>query len=142
MDVSLQPLSRANVRTVCELRLAENQRHLVAPAAYTAAEGQLEPGAFLRAICLGDVPVGVLLVEVDSGVPFLVRFMVDVAHQRHGVGRRAVGVLRDDLRTAGWTTLETSFVPVQGGAEGFWRACGFTDTGRTLRGEPVFAHEL
>lgn len=142
MSVSLRPLSRANVRAVCELRLAEEQGHLVAPAAYTVAEGHYEPGALLRAIYLAEEPVGVLLVEVESGAPYLVRFMVDAAHQRRGVGRQAVELLLDELRAAGWDSLETSFIPVDDGAEGFWRRCGFEDTGRTRHREPVLLRRL
>ena len=140
--VSLRPLSRANVRAVCELRLADDQRHLVGPAAYTVAEGHYEPGALLRAVYLGEQPVGVLLVEVESGTPYLVRFMVDAAHQRRGVGRQAVELLLDELSAGGWDSLETSFVPVDAGAEGFWRRCGFEDTGRMRHGEPVFVRRL
>jgi diamine N-acetyltransferase len=84
----------------------------------------------------------VLLVKVDSGTPYLVRFMVDVTRQRQGVGRQAVALLVDELRAAGWAMLETTFVPVAGGAEGFWRRCGFSDTGRVHDGEPVFARAL
>lgn len=143
MTVLLRPLSRENVRAVCELRLAENQHHLVAPAAYTIAEGNYEPDAILRAIYLDDKPVGVLLVEVDSGTPHLVRFMVDADHQGRGVGSRAVELLADELYQGGWRSLETSVVPVEGGgAEGFWRRCGFHGTERTHYGEPVFVRPL
>ncbi|MFD6070644.1 GNAT family N-acetyltransferase [Amycolatopsis lurida] len=142
MDVLLLPLSRENVRAVCELRLAEDQRHLVAPAAYTVAEGNYEPGAILRAIYLDDTPVGVLLVEIENGIPHLVRFMVDADHQGRKIGSRAVELLVDELRAGGWTTLETSVVPVEGGAEGFWRRCGFHGTDRTHYGEPVFVRPL
>ena len=142
MTVSLRPVSRANVRAVCELRVADAQRQLVAPASYTVAEGHYEPGALLRAIHLDDDPVGVLLVELESGTPYLVRFMVDAAHQRRGIGRQAVALLADELRAGSWTELETSFVPVQNGAEGFWRRCGFEDTGRTRHGEPVYVRRL
>jgi hypothetical protein len=58
MAVSLRPVCRSNVRPVCELRLSEHQRDLVAPAAYTVAESQYRPGAVLRTICLDDEPVG------------------------------------------------------------------------------------
>jgi diamine N-acetyltransferase len=142
MTVSLQPVSRANVRAVCGLRLADHQLDLVAPAAYTVAEGHYEPGALLRAVYLDKEPVGVLLVEVESGTPYLVRFMIDAAHQRQGVGRRAVELLVEELRGAGWSSVETSFVPVDDGAEGFWRRCGFEDTGHTRHGEPVFSRAL
>ena len=139
MAVTLQAVSRENVRAVCELLLAGNQHHLVGPASFTVAEAHYEPGALLRAICHDAVPVGVLLVEVDAGAPYLVRFMVDAAWQRRGVGREAVGLLADELRRLGWPFVETSFAPVEGGAEGFWRRCDFVDTGRTRDGEPVFA---
>jgi diamine N-acetyltransferase len=142
MTVSLRPVSRENVRSICNLRLADGQHHLVAPAAHTIAEGNYEPGALLRAIYRDEEPVGLLLVEVETGTPYLVRFIVDAAHQTQGIGRRAVALLAEDLRRAGWTSLETSFVPVEEGAEGFWRRCGFEDTGRTIHGEPVLALTL
>jgi diamine N-acetyltransferase len=137
MTVSLRGVSRENVRAVCDLRVAEDQRHLVGPAAYTVAEGHYEPDAVLRVISLDDEPVGVLRVEVESGTPYLVRFMLDAAHQRRGVGQRAVELLAEELRRDGWASVETTFVPASNGAEGFWRRCGFQDTGRTRHGEAV-----
>lgn len=142
LTVTLEAISRSTVRAVCELRLRDDQRLLVGPASYTVAEAHYEPGAVLRAICSDGAPVGVLLVEVDTGTPYLVRFMVDAGRQRHGVGRAAVALLAGELRELGHGTLETSFAPVDGGAEGFWRRCGFEDTGRTRSGEPVFALAL
>src|SRR5919108_3853440 len=100
--VSLRPVTRENVRAVCELELADEQRHLVAPASFTVAEGAYEPGALLRAIYAGDRPAGVLLVEMETGTPHLVRFMVDARHQGAGIGRRAVELLLDELRAGGW----------------------------------------
>ena len=141
-SVSLEPVTRANVRAICDLELAEGQRHLVAPAAYTVAEGNYEPGALLRAIYRGGRPAGVLLVEVESGTPYLVRFMVDAGQQRAGIGRRAVELLLDELRAAGWRSLETSFFPGPDGPRGFWHRCGFREAGRELNGEPVVVREL
>ena len=51
-------------------------------------------------------------------------------------------VTRENVRAICDLTLETSFKPVAGGAESFWRRCGFRDTARTLHGEPVFARAL
>jgi diamine N-acetyltransferase len=140
--VSLRPVTRENVRAICDLELAEDQRRLVAPAAYTVAEGNYEPDALLRAIYRGERPVGVLLVELESGTPYLVRFMVGAGHQRRGVGRRAVELLLDELRAAGWSALETSHFPGPEGPAGFWRRCGFRPTGRELHGEPVLVREV
>lgn len=140
--VALEPVTRANVRAVCELQLADDQRDLVAPAAFTVAEAHYEPRPLLRAIVCDGVPVGVLLVDADREVPHVVRLMVDRDHQGRGVGRRAVEALVVELRAAGVKSLEVSFVPVPGGAEGFWRACGFGDAGRVADGEPVFRRDL
>ena len=141
-SVVLRPVTRANVRAICDLELADSQRRLVAPAAYTVAEGNYEPGAILRAIHRGERPVGVLLVEVETGTPYLVRFMVDAEHQRAGVGRLAVELLVAELRAAGWSVHETSHAPGAGGPGGFWRRCGFEPTGRELHGEPVLVRAL
>ncbi|EIF01106.1 GNAT family N-acetyltransferase [Saccharomonospora glauca] len=142
MAVSLRPVTRDTVRAVCELRLAEGQERLVAPAAYTVAEGNYEPDAILRAIHLDDVVVGVLLVEVETGVPYLVRFMIDASYQGRGIGRQAVERLVEELRERGWTSVETTFVPGDDSAEGFWRRCGFRDTGKTKHDEPVYVRDL
>ena len=140
--VSLEAVTRENVRAICDLELAEGQRHLVAPASYTVAEGNYEPGALLRAIYGDGRPAGVLLVELESGTPYLVRFMIDAAQQGAGIGRRAVELLVDELRAAGWSSVETSFFPGEDGPREFWRRCGFEDTGRELHGEPVAVREL
>ena len=80
--------------------------------------------------------------QFETGTPFLVRFMIDAAQQGRGTGRQAVARLEEELRAAGCDALETSFVPVEGGAEGFWRRCGFSDTGRRSHGEPLFRRDL
>jgi diamine N-acetyltransferase len=141
-SVSLRRVTRANVRAVCDLELGEGQRHLVAPAAYTVAEGNYEPGALLRAIYRGERPVGVLLVEVEAGTPYLVRLMVDVREQGAGIGRTTVELLLEELREAGWSKVETSYFPGADGPAEFWRRCGFRHTGRELHGEPVVVRDL
>jgi diamine N-acetyltransferase len=129
LPVELAEITRENVRAVCELELAPGQESLVAPAAFTVAEGHYEPGALLRAITLGPVPVGVVLVEFETGRPHLVRFMVDAAAQGAGIGTRALGLLEDELRAAGWGELEVSFEP---GARGFWARHGYGDHRKEL----------
>ncbi len=140
--VTVQEVERSNVRALCELKLAHGQEHLVAPAAYTIAEGLFEPGALLRAFFRGDRPVAVALVEVEFGTPHIVRFMVDAAAQGQGIGCIAVATLLAELTAVGYRHTEVSFVPTSGGSEGFWRRCGFSDTGRVEDGEPVFSTAL
>jgi diamine N-acetyltransferase len=143
MAVALVPVTRENVDSVCELAVHERQRRFVAPAAKTVAEAKChEPGALLRAIAVDGRPVGVLWVQTDEPVPYLVRFMVDAAWQGRGIGRRAVTLLLDALRTAGHTELELSYVPGEGGAERFWLSCGFEPTGRMHGGEVMVRMDL
>jgi diamine N-acetyltransferase len=143
MAVELVPVTRENVVAVCRLEVREDQRRLVAPAAQTAAEAPCYgPAALLRAIAVDGRPVGVLWVQTDEPVPYLVRFMIDASEQGQGIGRRAVALLLDELRAAGHEELELSYVPVEGGAEGFWLGCGFEPTGREHAGEKVVRMSL
>lgn len=142
MEVSLRPLSQANVRAVCELSLAEDQQDLIAPAAYTVAEANYEPNALLRAIYLEENPAGVLLVELEHETPRLVRFMIDAKHQGRGIGRRAIELLVSDLRHTGWSHLEVAVFLSHEGSEGFWRHCGFTATDLECDGERLLSRVL
>jgi diamine N-acetyltransferase len=140
--VALIEVTRENVRDVCKLALGPRQDKMVAPAACTVAEAHYyaDAGSLLRAIALDDHVVGVLWLladDPDHDVPYLVRFMVGREHQGQGVGRRAVELLLAELRAAGHAALELSYVPIEGGAEGFWLGRGFTPTGREQGGEKV-----
>lgn len=139
-EVTLRPVTRDNVRAICELQLAPGQEDLVAPAAFTIAECHYEPSATLEAIYVDETPVGILSVILDAedhDVPYLVRFMVDAAHQGQGVGRRALELLFDELRDRGVAELEVSWNPREGGAGDFWRGQRFAETGQVTYGEPV-----
>src|SRR4051794_16279474 len=125
MDVALAEVTRENVEAVCLLRRGEGQEPLVAPAAQTVAEAKCyEPGAWLRAITFEGRPIGVVWVQTDDTPPYLVRFMIDAGFQGRGIGRAAVALILDELRGLGLTEVQLSYVPVDGGAEGFWLACG------------------
>ena len=137
MPVALVEVTRENVDAVCKLRVAERQERLVAPAAVTVAEAKCHgPGAFLRAITFEDRPVGLVWVQTDEPVPYLVRYMVDTGWQGRGIGRRAVALVLDELRDMGLDEVELSYVPSEDGAERFWLACGFQATGR-MHGDEV-----
>jgi diamine N-acetyltransferase len=143
VEVALVPVTAENVSAVCALAVGTHQRRLVAPAAQTVAEAKChEPGALLRAIVHEGRPVGVLWVLTDDPVPYLVRFMIDARAQGRGLGRQAVSLLLDELRAAGHAEVELSYVPVDGGAEGFWLRCGFQPTGRTHGDEALVRMDL
>jgi diamine N-acetyltransferase len=143
VPVALVAVTRENLDAVLDLVVAEHQQHQVAPAARTVAEAKFhEPGALLRAIAVDGQPVGLLWVQTDEPVPYLVRFMVDAGWQGRGIGREGVELLLDELRAAGHAELELSYVPGEQSAERFWLNCGFEPTGREHGGELIVRRDL
>jgi diamine N-acetyltransferase len=125
-QIELRPVDADNVRAICELRLAPGQERYVAPAAYTVAEAAYDPEGWLRAIYLGETPVGVVYVWADK----LVRLMVDVRHQRRGIGQAVIPMIADELRRLGEAShLYTSYTEGPDEPRGFYLAQGFDDTG-------------
>ncbi len=47
-----------------------------------------------------EEPVGILAVDTEGRVPYLVRFMITEQRQRSGIGRPAVELLVDELQEA------------------------------------------
>jgi diamine N-acetyltransferase len=146
LSVILREVTAENVRSVCELELADGQERYVAPSSYTVAEAAYDPDSWLRAIYHGDSVVGLLdltSTDGDRSRPRLVRLLIDRDHQRQGVGRAAVEQLIDHVRSiAGATTLETSCVPGSDSPRAFYLELGFVDTGRVELGEQVLSYAL
>lgn len=140
--VSLRPVTRENVRAICELEVRSGQSHLVAPAAFTIAENAYEPACEVLAIYEGDEPAGVVMTEEEDGRHYIVRFMVDASRQGRGIGRRAVDLVAERMLERGIAELSTSYVPAEDGAAGFWRAMGFTETGEVADGEAIATRRL
>jgi diamine N-acetyltransferase len=139
-EVSLREIEEGNVRAVCELEVAPGQEKYVAPSAFTIAEGAYEPNAWVRAIYAGDELAGVLGLVADTETPeyWLARLMIAGQHQQRGVGRAALELLAEHVRTLpGARELLTSCVPGHDGPLGFYLALGFVPTGEVSDGEDV-----
>jgi diamine N-acetyltransferase len=143
--ISLCEVNQANLRAVLRLDVGPTQGHLVAPNAVSIAEAHFEPRAWFRAVCLGETPVGFVMLYQDTETPeyFLWRLMIDAAHQGRGYGRRAVELLVDYVRTlprAG--ELGVSAVPGDGSPIPFYEHLGFVRTGEMLDGEEMLRLDL
>lgn len=143
-DIRLRQVDAGNVRAICDLRLASGQDTYVAPAATTIAEAHYEPHGWMRAIHYGDLPVGLAYVEVDEdrATAKLVRMMLGADHQGRGYGRRAFGLIVEEMRALDMTQLLVSYVPGPAEPRGFYTGLGFADTGRVEHGEPVLQLRL
>jgi diamine N-acetyltransferase len=85
------------------------------------------------------------MLEDDPARPqyFLWRFMVDARYQGHGIGRRAIELLIEHVRTRpGATELFTSCVPGDGSPGPFYEKLGFVYTGEEDDGELVMRRAL
>jgi diamine N-acetyltransferase len=112
------------------------------------AQALFAPEAWYRAIHDGDTLVGFVMLwdgsitEPDAVDPrlYVWRLMVDAAHQRRGIGRRAMELViahvREHTRAS---KLLISYVPEDGGPEPLYRALGFVPTGEIDDGEVVMA---
>ena len=139
-EVSLQEVTGETVRAICRLAVGPGQERFVAPNAVSIAQAHFEPKAWFRAIYAGAEPVGFLMLYENHEKPeyFLWRLMIAAEHQGKGYGRRALELLVDRVRgLPGATQLGTSYVPGEGGPEGFYKRFGFTDTGEVDDGEAV-----
>lgn len=140
VEVSLREVTGETVRSICRLQVGPGQDRFVAPNAVSIAQAHFEPRAWFRAIYADEEPVGFIMLYEDRDKPqyFLWRLMVAAEHQGKGHGRRALELLVERVRgLPGATELGTSYVPAEGGPEGFYKKFGFVDTGEMDDGEVI-----
>jgi diamine N-acetyltransferase len=144
--IALREVTSDSVLRICRLAVAPDQQKFVAPNAVSIAQAYFEPAAWFRAIHDGDEPVGFVMLydprraiaPRDPDVAFLWRFMVDAAHQRRGVGRRALDLVVAHARTIpGVARLRVSYVDAPGHPAPFYAGAGFAPTGAIEDGEVV-----
>jgi diamine N-acetyltransferase len=142
--VSLRPITAETVRAVCALTVADSQLGLVAPNAVSLAEAVFSPTAWYRAVYLRDSAVGFVMLydqslgELPVASPRAVvwRFMIDANSQGKGIGRAALRLVIEHVRSKGrFSVLSLSYVPLPGSAEKFYLDLGFKPTGKVEDGE-------
>jgi diamine N-acetyltransferase len=145
-EVSLREVTKETLRSITALRVAPAQERLVATNAESIAEAYFSREvAWFRAVYWGDTPVGFVMLEDNpaEGRYYLWRFMIDARYQRTGVGRKALEMVFDYVRTRpGAAVLTTSCVPGEGSPGPFYEKMGFRYTGEEDEGELVMRREL
>jgi diamine N-acetyltransferase len=140
LAITLQPVTRENFRACLGLQLPPEQQRHVAPNVYSLAEAYVTPEFTPRAIYAGDGLVGFAMygLETDTGRWWLIRLMIDFAHQGRGYGRAALGELVDEI-VAQYRPRELviSTEPDNAPALGLYRSFGFRDTGEMDEDELV-----
>ena len=143
--ISLREVTAETVRSICKLNVSEDQKHLVAPNAFSIAEAYFEPKAWFRAIYADETPVGFLMLYDDPEEPhyFLWRYMIDARYQKTGFGKRAMDLLLVYVRSRPRAyELTLSCHPGEEGPEPFYRRYGFALTGNMLGDEAEMRIDL
>ena len=136
--VSLRDITKETVRTICKLKVADDQNKFVAPNAVSIAEAYYYDTAWFRAIYADETPVGFIMIEqiLDKPEYYLWRMMVADGFQKMGFGHKAMLLLIDYVKTLpNATELLTSCVPGEGSPEGFYNKLGFIRNGKANDGE-------
>jgi len=141
-EVSLREITSETVIQICKLSdtLSESQKKMVAPNAISIAQAHFSDKAWFRAIYADETAVGFIMLYDDQDNPeyFLWRLMIAGPYQGKGYGRKATELLVEYVKTRpGARELSTSYVPIVGGPEGFYRKMGFEPTGEVDDGEIV-----
>ena len=135
--IEFHDISLDNLDEVIDLEVGVDQTDLVADNLYSIAQAALDPAGWSWAAYLDDQPVGFIFIkQEDQGRQvYLCRFMIDRRWQRRGLGRRIMIQLLDLLFSSPVVELVDLAVSRQpGGAEDFYKKCGFLPTEQEFRG--------
>jgi diamine N-acetyltransferase len=138
--VTLREVTAKNVRSICELAVNEEQNNYVAPNALAIAEACFGKDTWLRSIYMEESPVGLAVLEIqpETARYFLWRLMIDARYQKLTLGRRAMELLIEHVKTRP-NAIEflTSVVPGEHSPQGFYERLGFELTAEWHEGEAV-----
>lgn len=146
MPITLKPITLDNWEEACTLDVRADQQSFVASNLYSIAESKFNPSWEPMAIYAGEQMVGFVMWGIDTNQPveewWIIRLMIDAAHQGRGYGRAAAQTAIDRIRAQGTREVFLSFEPENDGAKQLYRSLGFADAGRVESGEIVYRLEL
>ncbi len=146
VEITMRDVTRATVRTICNLHVAKSQEQFVAPNSVSIAEAYFSPWAWFRAIYADETPVGFVMMAKDlpkEGQCLLWRFMIDERYQKRGYGRKALQLVIQHVREkVGAQELVLSYHAGSGSPQPFYEKLGFQDTGEKFGDELVMSLKL
>jgi diamine N-acetyltransferase len=140
-EVRLENVTVRNWRAVVRLRLAPEQKDLVASNLYSIAQSKFDPNAHPRAVYAGKELVGFLMYnvwETEEKIreASIYRFMIDVKNQGKGYGRVALARALDEIKaTPGVKKVSICYMLENAVAKKFYGSFGFVEVGRDEDGE-------
>jgi diamine N-acetyltransferase len=140
-EVRLEHVTARNWLAVARLKLAPEQKNLVASNLYSIAQSKFDPHTHARAVYAGKKPVGFLMYDVwetkeKAREASIYRFMIDRKHQGKGYGRAALVRALDEIRaTPGIKKVSIGYLPDNPVARPFYASFGFVEVGTDEDGE-------
>ena len=141
MNVTIRTVDLDNWESVASLKVDDTQTQYVSSNAYSLAEASYRTHCQPRAIYLDDEAVGFAmyagLEPLDESTEFeIFRLMVDAEQQGKGIGRIALQLLLDEIRSLkGAESILICYVPTNPIAKDFYASFGFVETGLDDHGE-------
>ena len=148
LDIELKEVTVDNFEDVIELELNEDQRDYVADNAFSIAESKFFPAYQPRAIYSNGKVVGFLMYQSidDEEQPVeyeIFRFMVDRRYQKTGIGRKAMELLLNEIKSNGNVkSISICYAPTNAVAKKFYGSFGFKEVGVNSEGEIVAEIEV
>ena len=152
-NVSLREITPSNREAIEALAITEVQAEYVTGVAQSLVEATETPDAcpWYRAVYLNDEPVGFVMISDGIKVAnpeylgpyFLWRLLIDQRYQSRGIGRAALALVVEHVRTR--TDARVLLTSVGQGAAspiGFYLRHGFRATGEVHQGELVLELDL
>jgi len=144
LDVVLAKIDRRNFEDVIDLELEKAQEKYLPTNVYSIAESILSETFHPRAICLGDKVVGFLMYQFgeigdpDEDECTIWRFMIDLAHQNTGIGKAAMGLVLDEIRThQRCKTVDIYYDAENTAARRLYTSFGFKEVGHRDDGDII-----
>jgi diamine N-acetyltransferase len=144
MTIELRPITEDNWRDCCKLKVAEVQKRFVASNSVSLAQAAYEKHLLPLAVYEGETMVGFVMFSKKRHPKWgywILRLMVDEAHQRKGYGRATIGeVLRRLGERPDCAEVFISEVPDNVVAARLYESLGFVRTGEIVANEVVMKY--
>ena len=134
--INLREITKANLISIIDLDVNENQRDQVAPNAVSIAQGHYSNSAWFKGIFNNNLAVGFVMLDLitKKNKCFLWRFMIDKKYQGKGYGKIALTQVIDYVKSFKvFTDIKTSYVPIDNSAEGFYKNFGFIKSKKVIK---------
>ncbi len=147
--ISLVPVTKDNLLPLLRMSPGTVGERMVATNAVSIAQAAHNPNAWPRAVMVGDIPVGFVMLldptinpeaaladEEDLTALYVWRLMIDFKFHGLGFGKQVMEqVIARALSTPTIDKITLSYVMREGSAKPFYESCGFVETGKIEDGE-------